>query len=182
HCRKQTLTADETQEEEVVSGSHRQTRAKIDRKTVWVHFVEHLLGLHGDSLGSGSRANRRVAAVVDEMFHWTPALLLGLVGDLLHPGVDMHIINRSPASPQIGFVLYSPKAAAVTKLPRASDGEEELTDEHCCIICLGTMKDPPTVEGCHHTFCSECLDAWLEKSDRCPVCSCPVTLLCRLLL
>ncbi|KAF4653313.1 hypothetical protein FOZ61_009068, partial [Perkinsus olseni] len=89
-----------------------------------------------DSLGSGSRANRRVAAVVDEMFHWTPALLLGLVGDLIHPAMDMHIINRSPASPQIGFVLYSPKAATVTKLPRASEGEEELTDEHCCIIRL----------------------------------------------
>ncbi|KAF4727589.1 hypothetical protein FOZ62_030245 [Perkinsus olseni] len=121
-----------------------------------------------DSLGSGSRANRRVAAVVDEMSDWTPALLLGLAGDFLHPGVDMHIINHSPASPQIGFVLYSPKAAAVTNPPREGDGEEELPDEHCCIICLDTMEDPSTVEGCHHTFCGECLDAWLERSDRSP--------------
>ncbi|KAF4732061.1 hypothetical protein FOZ62_029902 [Perkinsus olseni] len=89
----------------------------------------------------------------------------------ISPGDTIYIST----SPQIGFVLYSPKAAAVTKPPRAAEGEEELPDEHCCIICLDTMKDPSTVKGCHHSFCGECLDAWLERSDRCPVCACPVT-------
>ncbi|KAF4660724.1 hypothetical protein FOZ61_003817 [Perkinsus olseni] len=50
----------------------------------------------------------------------------------ISPGDTIYIST----SPQIGFVLYSPKAAAVTKPPRASEGEEELPDEHRCIICL----------------------------------------------
>ncbi|KAF4720743.1 hypothetical protein FOZ63_027259 [Perkinsus olseni] len=81
----------------------------------------------------------------------------------ISPGDTIYIST----SPQIGFVLYSPKAAAVTNPPRAAEGED-LSDEHCCIICLDTMKDPSTVKGCCHTFCGECLDAWLERSDRCP--------------
>ncbi|KAF4739553.1 hypothetical protein FOZ62_018828, partial [Perkinsus olseni] len=55
----------------------------------------------------------------------------------ISPGDTIYIST----SPQIGFVLYSPKAAAVTKPPRAAEGED-LTDDHCCIICLDTMKDP----------------------------------------
>lgn len=49
----------------------------------------------------------------------------------------------------------------------------ELTDDCICAICL---ESPKTQERdgrqllCQHTYCKNCIDAWLEKHKTCPVC------------
>ncbi|KAF4696904.1 hypothetical protein FOZ63_031046 [Perkinsus olseni] len=60
-----------------------------------------------------------------------------------------------------------------------TDGDE-ISDELCGTIYPGTMKDHSTVEGCHHSFCGECLDDWSKRRSRCPICACQSTVVhCR---
>jgi tetratricopeptide (TPR) repeat protein len=56
-------------------------------------------------------------------------------------------------------------------LSRAKNGEE-------CGICLDSFVDPIVLEGCHHAFCTKCLQEWhkMEKLKVCESCTCP---LCR---
>ncbi len=44
-----------------------------------------------------------------------------------------------------------------------------------CQICLCKVKDP-TVCPNLHTFCSFCIDVWLEKNKQCPTCRVQITL------
>lgn len=50
---------------------------------------------------------------------------------------------------------------------RASDENniEENEDEHICVICYENQSD--LVLGCHHEFCSGCIELW---NGDCPVC------------
>ncbi|XP_020095322.1 probable E3 ubiquitin-protein ligase RHB1A [Ananas comosus] len=45
-------------------------------------------------------------------------------------------------------------------------------EEDFCIICLEeyTAENPHIVPKCGHNFHLNCILAWLERSDRCPVC------------
>ncbi|MEN2500239.1 MAG: hypothetical protein MHMPM18_004406 [Marteilia pararefringens] len=38
-----------------------------------------------------------------------------------------------------------------------------------CTICLSGAKDP-VLTTCGHLFCWECLEPWLKKSHKCPMC------------
>eukprot|EP00899_Mesostigma_viride_P014359 jgi/Mesvir1/22924/Mv19440-RA.1 len=48
---------------------------------------------------------------------------------------------------------------------------QPLYEDLVCVICKGVLQDP--VEGpCEHVACRECLDGWLQRSNkkRCPTC------------
>ena len=38
-----------------------------------------------------------------------------------------------------------------------------------CSICLENANKPHELK-CSHTFCSECVAAWLARNQECPVC------------
>lgn len=43
-----------------------------------------------------------------------------------------------------------------------------------CQICLGKVKDPCVCPNLH-TFCSGCIEVWLEKGQQCPTCRVPIS-------
>ena len=50
----------------------------------------------------------------------------------------------------------------------ASSSDDELS----CPTCLDTLCDPVTCCPCGHSFCCECLEAWLDRGRHtCPLCS-----------
>ena len=38
-----------------------------------------------------------------------------------------------------------------------------------CPVCLNEITSPK-VTSCKHAFCAECLDAWLQREETCPMC------------
>ncbi len=48
--------------------------------------------------------------------------------------------------------------------------EDEIDDELKCVICRQPFREPVSSIQCHHTFCKECINGWLNQDRRCPVC------------
>lgn len=42
-------------------------------------------------------------------------------------------------------------------------------NKHKCPICFEHSKKYAVLK-CHHSFCKECIDKWLEKNKTCPLC------------
>jgi len=42
--------------------------------------------------------------------------------------------------------------------------------ETTCNICLDTIKNKATLDGCTHTFCRKCIVKWSNTSNTCPCC------------
>ena len=42
-----------------------------------------------------------------------------------------------------------------------------------CCICKGEDLEPQIVLGCKHTYHQKCIETWLNKSDKCPLCRQP---------
>ena len=44
-----------------------------------------------------------------------------------------------------------------------------------CLICMENFAVGKRIKvlKCSHEYCASCLDTWLEKEKRCPVCSKP---------
>ncbi|KAH7696256.1 hypothetical protein AAVH_36677 [Aphelenchoides avenae] len=59
------------------------------------------------------------------------------------------------------------------QLDAATATMERLQDEvDCKLKCsLCTDKDIDTVFHCGHTSCGGCIDSWMLRSDKCPVCA-----------
>ena len=56
-----------------------------------------------------------------------------------------------------------------------SDEEESDEDEDECVICLGAIDHSGmTSLPCNHTFCTVCINSWLENSPTCPTCRHPI--------
>ena len=43
-------------------------------------------------------------------------------------------------------------------------------DKDICPICFNECKSPVKSNACNHIFCFECLRAWLEIKNKCPLC------------
>ncbi|KAK8883864.1 hypothetical protein M9Y10_042964 [Tritrichomonas musculus] len=43
-------------------------------------------------------------------------------------------------------------------------------DQWNCPICFDKLRSP-VVTHCGHVFCYDCIDRWLMKSDKCPMCT-----------
>ena len=55
------------------------------------------------------------------------------------------------------------------------DEEESNEDEDECVICLGAIDHSAmTSLPCNHTFCTVCINSWLENSPTCPTCRHPI--------
>jgi hypothetical protein len=39
-----------------------------------------------------------------------------------------------------------------------------------CSICLERPSSEARIDGCDHTFCLECIDAWAKTTNKCPLC------------
>lgn len=57
------------------------------------------------------------------------------------------------------------------------DCEEELLRKRnvLCAVCSNVFRDPVLIlgienGGCQHSFCSECISHWMERSEQCPLC------------
>jgi hypothetical protein len=48
-----------------------------------------------------------------------------------------------------------------------------LDDDECCPTCLEeyTADNPKIMTECKHHYHLGCIYEWMERSDRCPVCS-----------
>jgi hypothetical protein len=40
-----------------------------------------------------------------------------------------------------------------------------------CAICLEKRRNEARIDGCAHTFCLECIDAWAKTTNKCPLCN-----------
>jgi len=69
----------------------------------------------------------------------------------------------------------SSTTAAVTSIDNVSTGVVvgvDRKDKDYCTICLDNFKEGSTIRllPCFHSFCSECVDPWLQQRSTCPVC------------
>lgn len=55
------------------------------------------------------------------------------------------------------------------------NGDADGEDGNTCTICLEEMAPGARVRTlrCRHTFCLNCVDAWVMRANRCPVCQLP---------
>mmetsp|Transcript_5154 Transcript_5154/g.12467 ORF Transcript_5154/g.12467 Transcript_5154/m.12467 type:complete len:264 (+) Transcript_5154:98-889(+) len=90
-------------------------------------------------------------------------------------------------SAAVGVPVMKPVDAAGTKAERLALGVqscpekashswlpvEEEEEEDCCCICLDTFDEdsnPAKVTKCGHKYHIQCLMAWRQRSDSCPMC------------
>jgi hypothetical protein len=61
---------------------------------------------------------------------------------------------------------------ALTSASALSINSLERRDKDFCTICLDNFKEGSTIRilPCFHSFCSECIDPWLQQRSICPVC------------
>ena len=47
------------------------------------------------------------------------------------------------------------------------------TNEAACHICMEDFKQGSRFKAlkCGHSYCSQCIDEWLKREKRCPVCN-----------
>ncbi|KAG8470248.1 hypothetical protein KFE25_008669 [Diacronema lutheri] len=55
-----------------------------------------------------------------------------------------------------------------------ADEDAHVEATFLCPICLGVVDRPLEHAACKHTFCSECILAWLEVSPTCATCRAPL--------
>jgi hypothetical protein len=48
--------------------------------------------------------------------------------------------------------------------------ENEIDDELKCVICKQPLECPVSLSICHHTFCKQCIELWLNQNETCPTC------------
>lgn len=48
--------------------------------------------------------------------------------------------------------------------------ENEIDDELKCVICKQPFECPVSLSICHHTFCKQCIELWLNQKETCPTC------------
>jgi hypothetical protein len=41
-------------------------------------------------------------------------------------------------------------------------------EEYTSSICQGILRNPIFANCCLHTFCTECMNSWLETNNKCP--------------
>lgn len=62
---------------------------------------------------------------------------------------------------------------SVVETPAAAVAKEGVDEPLECVICLnelGGVDDPGSTLLCGHRFHAQCVDEWLAKDGRCPVC------------
>jgi len=58
----------------------------------------------------------------------------------------------------------------VQELPRRPPSEEELKNQTKCPVCLVSFDAVVIEMPCGHSFHSDCLLPWLQKTNSCPLC------------
>lgn len=53
---------------------------------------------------------------------------------------------------------------------KRNEKKSQLEDRWICPICFDKLQSP-VVTHCGHVFCYDCIDRWLLKSDKCPICT-----------
>ena len=56
----------------------------------------------------------------------------------------------------------------VNPLNIARDAGRELDHFLICIICSNILESPKECSTCQNSFCSDCLDTWLQEKTQCP--------------
>jgi len=52
---------------------------------------------------------------------------------------------------------------------RFVDIEDSQLSEFTCGICLGVFNNPFETKCCRQTFCKQCIENWISKSNTCPL-------------
>jgi pyruvate/2-oxoglutarate dehydrogenase complex dihydrolipoamide acyltransferase (E2) component len=61
-----------------------------------------------------------------------------------------------------------PNAAADEEAPSPARAEAE--EEDVCAICFELPSPPARLEGCSHAFCAPCIERWVGRCSKCPLC------------
>lgn len=54
-----------------------------------------------------------------------------------------------------------------------NEKKERNEDKWTCPICFDKLQSP-VVTQCGHVFCYDCIDHWLLRSNKCPMCNKPI--------
>lgn len=91
------------------------------------------------------------------------------------------IIFRALFSPQDNVAEATPKVQAatmdqITELPVVRFDAATAEPGACCSICLSEFSDGALLRKlpCGHAFHRRCVDKWLQRNKRCPLCMHPV--------
>ena len=79
------------------------------------------------------------------------------------------------------YIAQRASSVPVRKLSTCGMLIPDNTDDFECAVCIDTKRFDEKVEtNCNHSFCGECMDQYLEKSNtqvRCPMCRTTITTL-----
>ena len=58
-------------------------------------------------------------------------------------------------------------------LDQAVKDDKRIVEEFVCVICtcIATEDMVRCAEDCEGTYCRVCIESWMDKSDKCPLCS-----------
>lgn len=90
------------------------------------------------------------------------------------------ICSRARSARGGGRKTHTPDGATSSLLPLTNlhrpeggadgPGGAAAAAEDDCVVCLCPPSDPASPDGCSHRFCFECISAWAQQTNRCPLC------------
>jgi hypothetical protein len=83
-------------------------------------------------------------------------------------------VDDQPTEPEKKdfFKLFRKKGKEVEEQPVAPPEFLETDDEEACSVCLAQYEEGDQLRqlGCNHHFHVECIDEWLKRNAKCPLC------------
>eukprot|EP00429_Kryptoperidinium_foliaceum_P045751 CAMPEP_0176104352 /NCGR_PEP_ID=MMETSP0120_2-20121206/52361_1 /TAXON_ID=160619 /ORGANISM="Kryptoperidinium foliaceum, Strain CCMP 1326" /LENGTH=223 /DNA_ID=CAMNT_0017438455 /DNA_START=61 /DNA_END=729 /DNA_ORIENTATION=- len=155
-------------------------RRRVDVASQSPPWTPHTRGVQGRADSEATKAARRpvLGAFVSSGMHERRPRVIG-------SGIGCAIeVARRAASASCGALNATASPSAALRHLAASLAETRETGadaalrrgprhanltEETCAICLDNLKHPQRF-WCGHRFCSACAEAWLHRSETCPIC------------
>jgi hypothetical protein len=119
--------------------------------------------------GINMRVNTRQLTIVSESGAWV---------NIANPQEDLSYEATIQISDSMGRVEVGLSSKQIDEVSYSSNDKDELllVEDDVCAICqenlMNVIKEERRVSilACNHKYCQECINTWLSKNKKCPVC------------